>query len=159
MKIERSGSTLAQGAYNVEKTVIEMFVNSNTNVTRYKPNNSAYGTTDFIIQSGGTKFICEMKVRRETSTKYSTWIIEKKKFDQLKEIQKKYNLKPLYFNYYTDEVMRIWDLSEVEETDFTWFPKLLPKETTVNEGEVVMVEKMVTSLKPNKANQTIQFID
>jgi len=58
--------------------------------------------------------IGEIKCREHNHNRYPDWILEKDKKDSLFKLAEKYDDKlVLYFNYFTDDTLVVWDLQEV----------------------------------------------
>ena len=85
---------------------------------------------NYITSAGTQKYVFELKERHHLSTRYTTAFINEEKWPEfLPYIEKGW--KAIWVELYTDDTIRVWDLTKV---DFTQLPlsKRWIKKTTVD---------------------------
>jgi hypothetical protein len=100
---------------------------------------------DAIISTQAESFVVEVKVREYKSTDWSTWQIQKDKFDHLMDI---YNysegqLTPVYINFHPDGC-RVFELLDYK--DIEWQEQMLPK----SKFDSTLISKIVGYLASDK---------
>lgn len=107
-----------------------------------------------IKTKGNNTIILEIKDRDIPSTKYDTYLLEKTKYDSLKEIPGIH----FYVNFFNDGVVGLWNLDRIDTTD-RWITEYCTTTTANNTyglrrkpKEVLMLTKdeAVRFLNPSK---------
>jgi len=112
----------------------------------------AFTSWDVCLNSGSTKAVCEIKVRKLFTDSFQDFILEKHKYDALIEVcnrpkAKENNLQPLYINFFFDKIA-VWNISKLKESDFV---SVELRATSVDGCEDTK-DKMVTYLKIEDAH-------
>lgn len=106
-----------------------------------------YEAYDAIMADTTTAYLIEAKVREYSAFNWSTWKIQKDKWDKLIDM---YNasegtLTPLYVNFHEDGT-RVFNLLDYQQ-DITWKKEWLPK----SKFDKTLVEKEIGELNIDKA--------
>ena len=80
---------------------------------------------DIKMYSGNTFFIVELKDRKCSSSKYESYILEKKKYDKLKTLFPEKNI--LYINTFEDNKVLIWNITNLQNKKV--YKKIMNKTT------------------------------
>ena len=107
-----------------------------------------YDAWDLCIESAGTTYICEVKVRNKNLSQYDDFYIEQIKYDALKKITSsdraiKKGTRLLYINFFHDGVI-FWELDKID-------PKFSLNNMKSNtfSGKAKKIDKPSASLKKN----------
>ena len=74
-----------------------------------------YAKWDVSYYQNNQTFIGEIKVRDYESDAFGEWFIQADKLEALKELQKQIaGAKISYINFYNDNLIRIWDLTDLD---------------------------------------------
>ena len=107
---------------------------------------------DVCLNSGSTKAIVEVKVRKKFSDTFSDIIFEKTKFDELTEVCSgpkaiENKLQPFFITFFFDKVA-VWDVSKIKVEDF----KLEWLKASSVDGNQQKKQKMVSRLNIKDAH-------
>jgi hypothetical protein len=108
-----------------------------------------YSSYDCILSSGGTEYICEIKIRKYNKdfNQYEGYMIQQNKYDALMTEAKQKKLTPLYINMFATGVL-IWNLNTV--TLPTWETKLYQKNDV--DDTITLQEKIAGDLLTSEAH-------
>ena len=88
-----------------------------------------YAAYDVVYNNDETLNMGEIKYRRKNILDFSTWFIEKSKYDDLMEIKNKVKTKVnvTYINHFIDGYTAIWDITNLDmstlATSIEWLPE------------------------------------
>jgi hypothetical protein len=101
---------------------------------------------DVVILSANTKYVVELKIRKEYYVNdYKGFMIEEKKYAALKNIQNIKGYIPLYLNFFKNGY-QIWNLNEIPVP--CWGLKEYKKYTVIQKGGILKELKLSADL-PN----------
>lgn len=136
------------------RAVFKSYLNSlGDRVSNYTENEDPYGHWDVAFEMEGRKFIVELKHRNYSNDSFSTWMLEKYKYNKLREVkflQKRKNdtdVTLLYVNTYADGNIRVWNLDKLSSQDTIAEQEMHAKTTAVDSGKRL---KEVIHLQNNK---------
>lgn len=124
------------------KKLIEDFNNSNCEMI-YEFTDIALSVDCFATACTGEKYAIEVKDRDIPIEKYSTYLLEKRKYDILMAAHNDSGYTPIYRCYFQDGVLT-WDLSRIDINDRV--EELKCTQTTVDYGHKV-VKKLIMLTK------------
>jgi hypothetical protein len=87
---------------------------------------------DVIASFEQQPYLIELKVRHKPST-YGAYMIEKDKYDYLISKSNELGIRPMYINFFMDNTVVVWDLSEIPEPN--WKSSINPKDSQTDEPE------------------------
>lgn len=113
------------------RNLFERWAEGQQDITIVEFNENKYGHWDVAFYSAGTPVIGEIKYRKNHSTDWTEWILEKYKYEKLKQYHQQKNVEIMYINITTDGILYLWDLATVNkgESKLWWLPS-----TTVKNG-------------------------
>ena len=98
---------------NLGRDIFKAWADGNSDITAYTEPTDPYATYDASFNYKGQSVIVELKYRKSSSTAYSTWILEQKKYKGLELAKCRLNVKNVwYVNIFTDGNIYAWPLDE-----------------------------------------------
>lgn len=135
------------------REIFKQTLSCSSKVNNYYFTEDQYCPVDVIWENNDEKYVGEIKYRSGyTSTdkiiQNGGALLEKSKYDELKEYQYNSGYTPIYITEFSDGVGYIWDLSDMN--NITWSDKFLPKTTNANNGKR---DKAITYLPLDKGKR------
>jgi hypothetical protein len=122
-----------------ERLAFKHLVENNRYITVHEITpEDGYDEYDAIASFEDIPYLIELKVRLKPST-YGSYVIEKHKYDYLMSESKKRGIRPMYINFFNDDKVVIWDLSQLEEPDWKMITK--PSNSQSHNAKLIQSEE------------------
>jgi hypothetical protein len=97
------------------RDLFRLFCSQQSKFTFHREARQEFAKWDVSYYLGKQQFIGEIKVRDYNCDAFGTWYLQADKLEALQALQKKApNTKISYINFYNDNMMRIWNLSDLD---------------------------------------------
>jgi hypothetical protein len=134
---------------NQERRLTKKYIHLyNNNITDLVfTSEDGYDKYDLSFKIDNQLYIAEVKCRDYKSSDFADWVLENYKHDNLIEIAEQLNAIPLYFNFFTDRVLSVWNINDCTSIEPTR-EKFNKQTAGSNNNKIRKWVRMITITKP-----------